>query len=168
MSESFLAEIRMFGGDFAPQGWAFCHGQRLPISQNQALFSLLGTNFGGDGETDFALPDLRGRVPVQQGSGPGLSTIRLGETGGVERMTINPAHTHSYLIESQSGVPTVSSPAAAAPAGLTRDHYASVPDGSLGSGNTSQTGPAAGLLVRSPYHGIHFIIALTGIFPSRP
>ena len=86
-AEPFIAEIIMFGGNFAPRGWAFCNGQLLPISQHTALFSLLGTTFGGDGRTTFALPDLRGRVPVHFGSGPGLSTRRLGEKGGSETIT---------------------------------------------------------------------------------
>lgn len=98
-----IAEITMFGGNFAPRGWAFCNGQLLPISQNQALFSILGTTYGGDGRTTFALPDLRGRAPIHTGgttgTGPGLSTYRLGERFGIETVTLNqnqiPSHTHT-------------------------------------------------------------------------
>ena len=89
MSEPFVAEIRIFAGNFAPRGWAYCNGQLLPISQNTALFSLLGTTYGGDGRSTFGLPDLRGRVPVHPGTGPGLTQRRLGEKGGAETNTMN-------------------------------------------------------------------------------
>lgn len=96
--DPFLAQIIMFGGNFAPRGWAFCDGQLLPIASNSALFSLLGTTYGGDGRTTFALPDLRGRTPIHPGTGPGLSTYVLGQRGGEERVTLNqlqiPSHTH--------------------------------------------------------------------------
>jgi len=98
MSEPFVGEIRMFGFNFAPQGWALCNGQLLPISQNTALFSLLGTTYGGDGRTTFALPDMRSRVPVCQGQGPGLSPYAEGQAGGAETVTLAatqmPGHTH--------------------------------------------------------------------------
>ena len=89
MQEGYIGEIRLFGGNFAPRGWALCEGQLLAISSNQALFSILGTTYGGDGRTTFALPDLRGRSAIQQGSGPGLTTIRLGEKGGTETTTLS-------------------------------------------------------------------------------
>src|SRR3954468_23228168 len=99
MSEPFLGEIRMFGGNFAPRGWAFCNGQILSIAQNTALFSLLGTTYGGNGQTTFGLPDLRGRVAVSAGQGPGLSNYSLGELAGSESVTLTsanmPAHNHS-------------------------------------------------------------------------
>lgn len=99
MSEPFIAEIVMFGGNFAPRGWAFCDGQLLPISQNEALFSILGTTYGGDGRTTFGLPDLRGRVPVGPGPGPGLRSWRVGERGGSETTTLTqgnlPSHSHA-------------------------------------------------------------------------
>src|SRR5438270_2669849 len=98
MSEPFLGEIRMFGGNFAPRGWSLCNGQLLPIAQNTALFSLLGTTYGGNGQTTFALPDLRGRVPLHWGQGPGLSNYDLGEQTGTESVTLlstqMPAHSH--------------------------------------------------------------------------
>jgi len=97
--DPFLAQITMFGGNFAPRGWAYCDGQLIAISQNSALFSLLGTTYGGDGRTTFALPDLRGRVPIHAGTGPGLSTYRLGARGGTETVTLNtlqiPSHSHA-------------------------------------------------------------------------
>jgi len=103
MAEPFIAEIKMFGGNFAPRGWAFCDGQLLAISSNTALFSLLGTTYGGDGRTTFGLPDLRGRVSVHPGNGPGLSPYRLGEKGGAEDVVLNqtqmPNHTHFASVE---------------------------------------------------------------------
>src|SRR5262245_60083892 len=102
MSDPFVAEIRLFAGNFAPRGWAFCNGQLLPISQNTALFSLLGTNYGGDGRSSFALPDLQGRVPLHAGNGPGLSSRHLGEAGGDDTITLTdaqmPAHSHSLRL----------------------------------------------------------------------
>ena len=99
--EPFIGEITMFAGTFAPRGWAFCNGQRLPIAQNSALFSILGTTYGGDGRTDFALPDLRGRAPVHVGTGPGLSPNSLGQPKGVETVTLTvnemPSHNHDLL-----------------------------------------------------------------------
>jgi microcystin-dependent protein len=100
-SDPFLAEIMIFGGNFAPRGWAFCDGQIMSIAQNTALFSLLGTTFGGNGQTTFALPDLRGRVPLHAGSGPGLSNYSLGEMGGQQSVTLTtsqmPAHNHPVV-----------------------------------------------------------------------
>lgn len=134
MSEPFIAEIRMFGGNFAPRGWAFCDGQLLPINQNDALFSLLGTIYGGDGRTTFRLPDLRGRVPIHAGNGPGLSPRRLGSQGGGEN------NFHSFLP-------------------VKGDFVAS------GSNNaTTGVSPENNM---QPYLCINFIIALTGLYPSR-
>src|ERR671926_36943 len=99
MADPFVAEIRIFPFNFAPKGWAWCNGQLLPISQNTALFSVLGTTFGGDGKSTFALPDLRGRVPISSGQGPGLEAYSLGQKGGTERVTLTsaqmPAHSHA-------------------------------------------------------------------------
>src|SRR5271165_4385384 len=101
MSTPFLAEIRMFAGEFAPRGWAFCNGQLLPINQNAALFSLLGTTYGGNGTTTFALPDLRSRVPIHQGQGTGLSSYVMGQSGGEETVALTtgqlPAHSHEFV-----------------------------------------------------------------------
>src|SRR5580658_742842 len=112
MGTPYVGEIRMFGFGFAPQGWALCNGQLLPINQNQALFSLLGTTYGGDGRTTFALPDLQGRVPIHMGQGAGLSPYVMGQVGGVENVTLTiaqiPAHTHT--VNGQSSLGTLATP----------------------------------------------------------
>ena len=112
MSDPFIGELRLLPVQFCPRGWAFCNGQILPISQNTALFSLLGTTYGGNGQTTFALPDLRGRVPVYSGQGPGLSSYDLGQVGGTESVTLNlnqtPAHNH--LVNASSNDATDSQP----------------------------------------------------------
>src|SRR5688500_11443147 len=118
MADPFVAEIRIFGFDFAPTGWAFCDGQVLPISQNTALFSLLGTTYGGDGKSTFALPDLQGRAPMHPGQGPGLSLRDLGESGGSEAATLLASElpTHSHALSGSSNPATTTDPAGALPA----------------------------------------------------
>jgi microcystin-dependent protein len=166
MAEPFIAEIRLFAGNFAPQGWALCDGSILPINQNQALFSLLGTTYGGNGTTNFALPDLRGRAPIHVGQGPGLSPYTLGETSGEETVTLNtnqiPAHQH--LQPATNAEEGTNRPGNAVPArgGV----YAGTSDGSA----LAPSSPAGGSQPhdnRSPYLVVTFIIALQGIFPSR-
>src|SRR5437870_1250464 len=107
MGEPYVGEIRLFAGNFPPNGWMFCEGQLLPISENEVLFQLIGTTYGGDGQSTFALPDLRGRVPIHQGTGSGLSTYILGENGGVEEVTLTtqqiPIHTHPALCVTSGG-----------------------------------------------------------------
>ncbi|KRS11535.1 hypothetical protein XM53_16515, partial [Roseovarius atlanticus] len=114
MSEPFIAQIVLFGGNFAPRGWAFCDGQLLPINQNQALFSLVGTTYGGDGRTTFALPDLRGRAPLGPRQGPGLTFRREGERGGTERVTLTqlemPNHSHAANVETTANMLAESRP----------------------------------------------------------
>ncbi len=181
MADPFLAEIIMFAGNFAPRGWAFCDGQLLPIAQNQALFSLLGTTYGGDGRTTFGLPDLRGRAPVGEGTGPGLTPRTLGSKGGSENeiLTTNqiPAHNH----------PATSTVNAVTPAGNSNDAAGNfwADDAGVSSG-TYHTGPANAAMNSAavqttvanagagqghpnmqPYLGLNFIIALQGVFPSR-
>lgn len=106
--DGFIGELRAFGGNFAPRAWAFCNGQLLSIAQNQALFSILGTTYGGDGRTTFALPDLRGRVPISQGTGPGLSTVKLGQRSGIEYVNLNtlqiPSHDHTASFTQTGGI----------------------------------------------------------------
>ena len=179
MSEPFIGQITMFGGNFAPRSWAFCDGQLLAISSHQALFSILGTTYGGDGRTTFGLPDLRGRVPMHPGNGPGLSPRRLGEKAGVEQVALNtneiPQHTHALNnpeLRASANPADTNSPGfnalAMAPAYNDTDtpsvamHPDSITDLTLG--NTGGGGAHANV---QPFLGINFIIALQGIFPSR-
>jgi microcystin-dependent protein len=169
MAEPFLSEIRMFSFNFPPKGWAFCNGQFLPINQNQALFSLLGTTYGGNGQTTFALPDLRGRVPVHPGQGPGLSSYSLGQAGGTETetLTVNqmPAHTHNVSPAATNDVQTTNRPGNAVPArggayaGTGGEKMAGTPSGQAGASQ-----PHSNL---QPHLALNYIIAIEGIFPSR-
>lgn len=174
MAEPFLAEIRMFAGNFAPRGWAMCNGSILAISQNTALFSLLGTNYGGNGTSNFGLPNLQGSVPIGQGTGPGLTPREVGETGGEQAVTLltsnMPAHTH--IPKCLSGAGGASSPAGDAWAsGVPRGKqlYAS----GIGTPQTMNAGAltsAGGNLPHNnmpPYLALTFIIAMAGIFPAR-
>jgi microcystin-dependent protein len=170
MSEPFLGEIRTFGFNFAPQGWAFCNGQTLPIAQNTALFSLLGTFYGGNGQTTFNLPDLRSRVAIHQFAGPGLSSYSLGQTGGTESVTLTsgemPAHTHQAFANGAPGTST--RPDGAVPARTTADIYAGASDGT--AMNAGMIGNAGANLPHGniqPFLVLNFCIALQGIFPSR-
>ena len=170
-AEPLLGEIIMFAGNFAPRGWAFCDGQLLPINQNQALFSILGSTYGGDGRTTFALPDLRGRFPLHPGSGPGLTSRNLGEKAGEEAVTLTvpdlPSHSHSQ--NASSGEGAFDSPQDAVPA----RPASGIPQYATGSNTTMSSaaiGPTGGGRAHNnmpPYQGVHFIIALTGVFPSR-
>lgn len=168
MAEPFLAEIKMFAGNFAPRGWAFCNGQILSIAQNTALFSLLGTTYGGNGQTTFALPNLQSRSPVHAGQGPGLSSIDLGQVGGSEAVTLTQAQmpAHSHLASANQGAPSATRPAGNVPAGS--GSYATASDGStMNPGFVQNTGGGQPHENRPPFLGINFIIALEGIFPSR-
>lgn len=173
--DPFLGEIRMFGGNFAPRGWAFCDGQLLQISSNSALFSLLGTTYGGDGRTTFALPDLRGRAPIHAGTGAGLTNKRLGQRGGTETVTLTinqmPSHNHSAVVRTDSTVASSDKPQEMFPArnaGATPQYgpntNSTLNTGAVSVGNTggSQSHPNM-----QPYITIHYIIALQGTFPSR-
>ena len=171
MSEPFVGEIRMFAGNFAPRGWAFCDGQLLAVSQNDALFSLLGTIYGGDGRTTFGLPDLRGRIPLHQGTGPGLSPRRLGSKGGSENVTLttNQLASHTHDFNANKAAATGSAPqgkvlADPAPGRLFRNAAQNVSLASSSIANTGGTQPHTNLM---PTLCINFIIALVGIYPSR-
>jgi len=177
--DQYLGEIRMVGWNFAPNGWALCNGQLLSISQYAALFSLMGTYYGGDGIQTFALPNLQSRVPIHQGAGLGLSTYVMGQTGGVENVTLlstqMPQHNHLVGVSNQAG--SVADPTNAilaqgnsgsgrAPVPVT-DYVTSAATGTLAPTAISMAGgnqPHANI---QPYLCINFIIALTGIFPSR-
>ena len=170
MSEPFVGEIRMFAGNFAPRGWAFCDGQLLAVSQNDALFSLLGTIYGGDGRTTFGLPDLRGRIPIHAGSGPGLSPRRLGAKSGAENVTLTvnqlPSHTHRLDATGNQGSDRNPSGNIMARSGgdIYRD---SQPNGTMASSIVTNVGGSRSHSNLMPFLCINFIIALVGIYPSR-
>ena len=174
MADPFIAEVRIFAGNFAPTGWAFCNGQIMSISQNTALFSLLGTTYGGDGKSTFALPDLQDRVPMHTGQGPGLSQRDLGESAGVEAVTLLaseiPVHTH--VAQARSPVPADDDdPGAANLLGTVVGANVYAPPGAV-SAMAPQALPVAGADLPhnnlQPYLVLNFIIALQGIFPPRP
>ncbi len=169
MSEQFIGEIRQFGFNFAPNGWAMCNGQLLPISQNTALFTLLGTTYGGDGISNFALPNLQGRVAIHQGDGSGLSPYVIGQSGGTENNTLNenqmPAHGHEVL--GHAAAATSPKPAGHVPATTTTDSYATVPTTAMNAGMIGATGGGQPFSITQPYLTLNFCIALVGIFPSR-
>lgn len=173
MSSPFVAEVRIFAGNFAPTGWAFCNGQLLPISQNTALFSLLGTTYGGDGKSTFALPDLQGSAPMQPGQGPGLSLRDLGETGGSETVTLLESEmpNHSHTLQAASAPSNSNTPANAGlanPAVQAVRIYGNA--ASLVPMAPAAITPAGGSLPHNnlqPYLTLNFIIALQGVFPPR-
>ena len=175
--DPFVAEIRIFPFNFAPKGWAFCDGQLLPLSQNTALFSLLGTTYGGDGKSTFALPDLQGSAPMHPGQGPGLSLYDLGQLGGVEAVTLlqseMPIHAHSVgraLADLGNQISPVNSVWAQAAAGrgsaaLYKD---GAPTGKVNINSLSVTGSSLPHNNMQPYLTLNFCIALQGVFPARP
>ena len=172
---NYLGEIKMFAGNFAPTGWALCNGQILQISQNAALFSLLGTTYGGDGKTTFALPDLRGRFPMHAGAGTGLTSRVLGETGGQETVALTeaqmPPHTHSSVLMADSTVATTDGPQRALPArnASATPAYGKSANSSMASGAVV-VGVAGGGQPHPnmpPYECVNFIIATQGIFPAQ-
>lgn len=170
MAEPFVAEIRIFAGNFAPTGWAACDGQLMPISQNTALFSLLGTTYGGDGRSTFALPDLQGRAPMQPGQGPGRPDRQLGESGGADSVTLGdvamPAHTHAFF--ASSAVAATKDPQGNLFARSNEDAYAQ--SGTLFTMSTqvlSESGGGQPHNNLQPYLVLNFIIALQGVFPPR-
>lgn len=177
--DPFIGQITIFGGNFAPRGWAFCDGQLLPIAQYTALFSILGTTYGGDGQSTFALPDLRGRVPMHPGNGPGLTPRTLGQRAGAENVTLNvnqiPSHSHNGTgtIQAASGQPDESTPIGAVPASLTNgtEGYAETVNGAMKADGVSltiqNTGGSQSHTNIQPFNCLNFIIALQGIFPSR-
>ncbi|MDM7855480.1 phage tail protein [Cellulomonas alba] len=178
MSDQFLGEIRIFAGNFAPQGWATCDGQLLPISQNTALFSLLGVNYGGNGTSNFALPDLIGRSPLGVGSGPGLSDVTWGEQVGVPTVTLlaseMPAHTHQVRTVAAGTSGTTGNPSGASWAQsrqgrVVEAQYATAtPSAQLAPTAVAPTGNGQPHNNLAPYLAVTFIIALQGIYPQRP
>ncbi len=181
MAEPFIGQIMMFGGNFAPRGWALCDGTLLPIAQNTALFSILGTLYGGDGRTTFALPDLRGRVAMHEGTGPGLSPKALGQKSGAETNTLNanqlPSHTHTATTTTNCVVGSGNSNVASGnywskDFGSQSGTYNSGPaDGTMADGAVTTTvahiGSSQPVNNMQPFQVINYIIALQGLFPSR-
>ena len=174
MSEPFVGEIKIFAGNFAPRSFAFCDGQLLAVNQNDALFSLLGTTYGGDGRTTFALPDLRGRVPIHQGSGPGLSTRAMGSRSGTENEVIDLSllASHTHAMQGSTDFAADTSPAGNVPGTGAGSNLYDAPaaadivdmdgDAVLAAGGSSQAHTNI-----MPFLCVNFIIALTGIYPSR-
>lgn len=169
--DPFVAEIRIFPFNFAPRGWAWCDGQLLPLSQNTALFSLLGTTYGGNGKSNFALPDLQGRTPMHPGQGPGLSLHDLGETGGSETVTLLdseiPSHRHSLMaanLNSQSTIPTNNSLGRGNPVKV---YSTGAPSTEMGSNSLTPSGGSQPHNNMMPYLTMYFCIALQGVYPPR-
>ncbi|MDQ3914908.1 MAG: tail fiber protein [Actinomycetota bacterium] len=170
MAQPYVGEIRMFGGNFAPAGWAFCDGQLLPISENETLFQLIGTTYGGDGQSTFALPDLQGRIPIHQGQGSGLSNHTIGEKAGVDSVTLTiqqmPVHNHALLASLNVG--GASNPGNQMLAAGTNVQFfrAIAPNANMAA---NIVGPAGGSQPHEnvmPYLCVNFILSLFGIFPS--
>jgi microcystin-dependent protein len=174
MPDPFVAEIRIFPFNFAPTGWAFCNGQLMPISQNTALFSLLGTTYGGDGKTTFALPNLQGNAPMHPGQGPGLSLHDLGETAGSETVSLLESEipSHSHALRANSDIADVQSPSPARSLARSQNAsaYQSTTNQNLVSLSPQALAPAGGNLPHNnlqPYLTLNFCIALQGVFPPR-
>jgi len=171
--DAYIAAISMFGGNFAPRNWAFCDGQLQAISQNSALFSLIGTIYGGDGRTTFALPDLRSRVAIHSGTGPGLSTYRLGQAGGTENVTLTtlqiPAHNHQLMGTTDEANANSPANALLADTGTRDPEYRSSNDNVVAmQGNAiGNTGGSQSHTNIQPYLAINYCICLFGVFPPR-
>lgn len=171
MSEPFIAEIRIWAGNFAPRGWAFCNGQILPIAQYTALFSLIGTFYGGDGRSTFALPNLMGRVPVGAGTGPGLSPYSVGQSGGTESVTLvgqhMPSHNHALAAVQRSGDLADPSGRVLARAASGNTYHAVDSTVQMAESALGQAGGGQAHNNVQPYLALSFIIALQGIYPQR-
>ena len=174
MSEPFLAEIRIIGFNFAPRGYASCDGQILPINQNQSLYSLLGTTYGGDGRTSFGLPDMRGRTPVHPGNGSGLDPVQLGQKGGAETHTLSiseiPAHSHDLNATGDQGESADPDDKVLTSTARRNSPVYTTPPAtptSLATGHITPQGGGQAHNNMQPFLVIHFVIALRGLFPSR-
>lgn len=166
MAQPYVGEIRIFAGNFAPAGWAFCEGQLMAISENETLFQLIGTTYGGDGQSTFAMPDMRGRIPIHQGSG-----FTLAETGGAEQITLTtqqiPAHTHPYLCSADPGNSVnPQSNLASRTAGATSLYIEDSPTVNMHAMAIGSVGGSQPHTNFQPYLCVNFIISLFGIFPS--
>jgi microcystin-dependent protein len=173
MSDPFVGEIRMFASNFAPQGWALCDGQLLAISSADALFSLLGTIYGGDGRTTFALPDLRGRVPIHMGSGPGLTPRPIGSRGGVEQVTLTQVHmpAHTHTLSASANAATLTADPVGDVSGDTTAGGINLYGGGISHSLNAQALTSAGggqsHTNHAPFLCVNFIISLFGVYPSR-
>lgn len=170
MTERYIGEVRMFGGNYAPAGWALCDGQRIPIAGNEALFSLLSTTYGGDGQVDFGLPDLRGRVPVHRGSGRGMGNYVLGQAGGAETVTLSashlPVHTHPLTATNDSA--NSQNPGGMVPARSSADVFtAQASPLAMNANAITATGQSQPHDNVQPFQCVNFIIALEGTFPTK-
>ena len=165
MAQPYVGEIRLFAGNFAPAGWLFCHGQLLSISENETLFQLIGTTYGGDGQSTFAMPDLRGRVPLHGGNG-----YVLAETGGVETVTLTsaqvPAHSHALRASSAAGTGSGPGNALLAATGSVNSYGSGNADQSMTAGALSSSGSSQPHDNMAPFLAVNYIISLSGIFPS--
>jgi microcystin-dependent protein len=168
MAQPYVGEIRMFAGNFAPAGWHFCNGALLPISENEALFQLIGTNYGGDGQSTFAVPDLRGRIPIHTGSNQ--NTFTLAETGGVEQVTLTtsqiPAHSHPVLASANVGNSNLPTNAVTGVSNSVLIYISDQPNISLNAAAVTSTGGSQPHDNMQPFLCVSFIISLFGIFPS--
>jgi len=174
MADPFVAEIRIFPFNFAPKGWAFCNGQLLPLSQNTALFSLLGTTYGGDGKSTFALPNMQGNAPMHPGQGPGLSLHDLGETGGSQTVTLleseMPAHSHAMMAQNQPAQVDAPGPDRTFARSSGGFAYKPAPYTTIVQFSPNMIGPAGGDQPHNnmmPFLALNFNIALQGVFPPR-
>jgi microcystin-dependent protein len=171
--DPFVGEVAIFPYNFAPRGWAKCDGQLLPISQNEALFSLIGTIYGGDGRTTFGLPDLRGRTVIEYGQGPGLQNYTLGSKGGVENSILNvqnlAAHSHSGTIKAKNGPGDETNPKGGFLATAATDFYAEISNVDMANNSvqTNNTGNNTSFTNMQPYQTLGYYIALVGVYPSR-
>jgi microcystin-dependent protein len=170
MAQPYIGEIRLFAGNYEPNGWKFCDGQVLPILGNETLFQLIGTTYGGDGTSDFALPDLRGRLPVHQGNGPGGTTFQIGQAAGTEEVTLTvqqiPAHTHQFLGAGVSGNQTPAQGALPANSLNATPYINFSPDTNMKADSVTPVGGSQPHTNMQPFTGINFIISMSGIFPS--
>jgi microcystin-dependent protein len=171
MGQPFIGEIRIFAGSFAPAGWAFCNGQLMPISENDALFTLIGTTYGGDGQETFALPDLQGRLPLHQGQGSFGTTYLMGEKAGVEQVTLTtsqiPAHTHPLVATTAAGAAASPLNAVLAASGSSNVYRPGPGAAALSNQAVSAAGGSQPHTNMQPYLCVDFIISLFGIFPTQ-
>ncbi len=172
MSTAHIGDIKIFAGNFAPKFWALCQGQLVSIASNSALFSILGTTYGGNGTTNFALPDLRGRVPIGWGNGPGLTGVSLGDMSGTENTTLSVANlpSHTHTLNAKAGVGSQAAPGGnilAASDQRNSQYTNAAADTNLSGGAIGSTGSGTGHSNMQPSLGMNFIICLQGVFPSR-